>query len=237
MHPGPGESLDGRRRQRQRDHAGEDGHPQWMCPVCLRKQWRWRTFCRRCLLFAPGVQPGPGGSLGFGPAWEGASSAASRAGGGSTGGGSTGGGLAGPTSEALRQGGGARDDPAAFGGARLGIRDPVEEEPVSAGPAGRLGNSGGGGGSAGPVGRAGPAGRSDPISEAWMRDGIEAIVEAWRHGSQDGGTSNVYADATSQRSGASPIDGGAGEGGATARPSRGPAEPEPEPLSRRQHPY
>ena len=39
MHPGPGESLDGRRRQRQRDHAGEDGRPQWMCPVCLRKQW------------------------------------------------------------------------------------------------------------------------------------------------------------------------------------------------------
>ena len=74
MHPGPGESLDGCRRQRQRDHAGEDGHPQWTCPVCLRKQWRWRTFCRRCLLFAPGEAPGPGGSLGFGPAWEGASS-------------------------------------------------------------------------------------------------------------------------------------------------------------------
>ena len=213
MHPGPGESLDGRRRQRQRDHAGEDGYPQWMCPVCLRKQWRWRTFCRRCLLFAPGVRPGPGGSLGFGPAWEGAASAASRAGEGSTGGGSTGGGLVG-------------------GG--------------SAGPAVRLGNSGGGGGSAGPVGGAGPAGRSDPIHEAmmedpmyeaWMRDGIEAMVEAWRHGSHDGGTSNVYADATSQGSGANPIDGGAGEGGATARPSRRPTEPEPEPLSRRQHPY
>ena len=218
MHPGPGESLDGRRRQRQRDHAGEDGHPQWMCPVCLRKQWRWRTFCRRCLLFAPGVQPGPGGSLGFGPAWEGASSAASRAGGGSTGGGSTGGGLAGPTSEALRQGGGARDDPAAFGGARLGIRDPVEEEPVSAGPAGRSGNSGGG--------------VLDPISEAWRQGGVEAMVEAWWRGSQDGGTSNVYAT-VAPTDAASTGGSAAGENRARARPSQGPMEPEPEPLSAR----
>ena len=66
---GQGESFDGRRRQRQRDHTTEHGHPQWRCPVCSRKQFKWRTFCRHCGRFAPWVPPGPDGSMGIGPAW------------------------------------------------------------------------------------------------------------------------------------------------------------------------
>ena len=163
---GQGESFDGRRRQRQRDHTEEDSYPQWMCPVCLRKQFKWRTFCRRCLLFAPGVPPGPDGSLGFGPAWVGAR----------------------PRRE-LGQAGGE-----------------------SAGPDGTR-----------PRRELGQAARTGARAQA-QAEAVDAMVEGWRRGSPDGGTSNVYADVV-------PTD-AVSTGGARARPTQAPAEPEPEPLTR-----
>ena len=190
---GQGESFDGRRRQRQRDHTEEDSYPQWMCPVCMRKQFKWRTFCRRCLLFAPGVPPGPDGSLGFGPAWVGAR----------------------PRRE-LGQAGGESAGP--DGGESAG--------PDGTRPRRELRQAGGG--SAGPDGSGAvsgsPVGVSDPVSEAWRQGGVDAMVEAWRRGSPDGGTSNVYADVV-------PTD-AVSTGGARARPTQAPAEPEPEPLTR-----
>ena len=44
-----------RRRERQRDHDGEDKHPMWRCEACHGgengrhgMQWAWRSFCRVC---------------------------------------------------------------------------------------------------------------------------------------------------------------------------------------------